>query len=127
MTGNLTSDLCSYVRSHYGVPAEIGRRVSIAGKPGIITADRGQYIGVTFDTDKPYVVHNAHPTSDVVYGEMGVPRRLTRSQKRYQAYLDVADLYEDFRHYLRAHHQMSDGRHCECGYGCPPFQGCRHD
>jgi hypothetical protein len=20
-----------------------------------------------------------------------------------------------------------DGRHCGCGYGCPPFQGCRHD
>lgn len=23
--------------------------------------------------------------------------------------------------------QGDDGRLCECGYGCPPFNGCRHD
>jgi hypothetical protein len=89
-----------YVRDYYGVPAEIGRLVTVYGKPGIITADRGHYIGVTFDTDKPYVVRNAHPTSEVVYGEMGAPRKLTQAQRRYQEYLDVADLYEDFAHFL---------------------------
>jgi len=92
-----------YVREYYGVPAEIGRRVTVYGKPGIISADRGHYIGVTFDTDKPYVVHNAHPTSEVTYGELGRLRTLTRSQLRYRAYLDVADLYENFSHYLRTH------------------------
>ena len=23
--------------------------------------------------------------------------------------------------------RTDDGRRCECGYGCPSFQGCRHD
>lgn len=92
-----------YVRTTYGVPAEIGRRVTVYGKPAIISADRGQYIGVTFDTDKPYVVHNAHPTDGVTYGELGRLRTLTRSQRRYRSYLEVADLYESFAHWLRAH------------------------
>jgi hypothetical protein len=99
---------CEYVRQYYGVPAEIGRRVMVSGKPGVITADRGQYIGVTFDADKPYVVHNAHPTSEVEYLEMGRPRRLTRSQQRYSDYLDVADLYENFAHYLRTHRRSGE-------------------
>lgn len=92
-----------YVRNAYGVPAEIGRRVTVYGKPGIISTDCGHYIGVTFDTDSPTVAHPAHPTDGVVYGEMGRLRPLTRSQRRYRAYLDVADLYDDFAHWLRAH------------------------
>lgn len=92
---------CEYVSQYYGVPAEIGRCVTVSGKPGIITADRGNYIGITFDSDKPYVVHNAHPSFEVVYLEMGTPRRLTRSQERYRRYLDAADLYENFGHFLR--------------------------
>lgn len=99
----MTTDNCEYVRRYYGVPAEIGRRVRISGKPGIISADRGQYIGVTFDSDKPGVVHNAHPTSEVKYLELGSFRKLTRGQQRYRSYLEVVDLYESFAHYLRAH------------------------
>lgn len=78
-----------YIRDYYGVPAEIGRRVVVYGKSGVIAEDRGNYIGVNFDADKPGVVHNAHPTSEVEYGEMGVVRRMTRSQQRYQDYLDA--------------------------------------
>jgi hypothetical protein len=77
---------CEYVREHYGVPAVIGRRVVVGGKPGIIAEDRGHYIGVNFDADKPGVVCNAHPTSEVEYGEMGVVRKMTRSQQRYRDY-----------------------------------------
>jgi hypothetical protein len=94
---------CEYVRQYYAVPAELNRRVRVSGKPGIITADRGQYIGVTFDADKPHIIRNAHPTSEVEYLEMGTPRKLTRSQRRYLDYLEVADLYETFAHYLHAH------------------------
>lgn len=99
----MTTDSCEYVRRYYGVPAEIGRRVKINGRPGIISADRGQYIGVTFDSDGPCVVHNAHPTSEVEYLGLGALRKLTRGQQRYRAYLEVADLYESFAHWLRAH------------------------
>lgn len=91
-----------YVRDFYRVPACIGRRVTVYGKPGIISADRGHYIGVTFDADRQTVIRNAHPTDGVVYGELGRLRKITRSQRRYMAYLEVADLYEGFAHWLRS-------------------------
>ena len=92
---------CEYVREYYGVPAEIGRRVVVSGKPGIIAEDRGHYIGVNFDVDKPGVVFNVHPTDNVEYLGMGKIRPMTRSQQRYRHYLDVADCYESFHHYLQ--------------------------
>jgi hypothetical protein len=95
------SQSCAYVRQYYGVPAAIGRRVTVYGRSGIIAADRGQYIGVNFDDAKPWVIDNAHPTAEVVYGDMAELRKLTRSQQRYQRYLDVADCFESFRHYLK--------------------------
>ncbi len=87
---------CQYVKDHYQVPAEIGRRVSVDGKLGIIAEDRGNYIGVNFDSDKPGVVFNIHPTDNVEYGEMGQIRheKLTRSQKRYREYLKNQDWYD---------------------------------
>lgn len=99
---DLSKDL-DYVRRYYGVPADIGRRVTVGGRAGIITADRGAYIGVTFDDEKPTIVRPCHPTSQVTYGDIGTPRPLTRSQRRYLDYLEVADVYEDFAHYLREH------------------------
>lgn len=42
---------CEYVRKHYQVPAKICRRVIVYGKPGVIPADRGHYIGVLLDED----------------------------------------------------------------------------
>lgn len=92
---------CKYVRETYGVPACIGRRVTVYGKSGIIAADHGHYIGVNFDADKVTQIKSAHPTDGVVYGEMGKVRPLTRSQRRYLDYLDVADLFDGFRAYLR--------------------------
>lgn len=78
-----------YIRTHYNVPACIGRRVIVYGKPGTIVADRGHYIGVNFDSDKPSLVRSAHPTSEVVYlEEFKAPRKLSRSARRYQEYLN---------------------------------------
>lgn len=59
------SEPLQYVRDYYGVPAEIGRRVTVSGRPGIIVEDRGNYIGVNFDSDKPGLVYPCHPTSEV--------------------------------------------------------------
>lgn len=94
---------CEYVRDYYKVPACIGRRVIVDGNPGIIAADRGHHIGVNFDKDKPGVVFPAHPTWKVEYLGMGQVRPMTRAQKRYRDYLDVADFYENFYHYLVCH------------------------
>lgn len=78
----------SYIKTTYEVPACIGRVVTVYGKPGVITADHGNYIGVTFDTDKPGTVRNCHPTDGVEYSEKVVkPRRQSCSARRYQEYL----------------------------------------
>lgn len=92
---------CEYVREQYGVPAVIGRRVVVAGKAGIIAEDRGHYIGVNFDADKPGLIRNVHPTSDVIYLEMGSVRKLTRSQSRYRDFLR-SDGNRPFGEWLRA-------------------------
>lgn len=96
---------CEYVRTHYGVPAEIGRRVVINGKPGIIAEDRGNYIGVTFDCDPPGTVLNAHPTSEVEYGEMGELRKISsrklRSRQRYSRFLEYGDGFNSFIDFCR--------------------------
>jgi hypothetical protein len=81
---------CEYVKEHYGVPAEIGRRVLWKERGGIISEDRGHYIGVTFDDEKPGSVSNMHPTTEgLEYLGMGEVRRMTASQKRYQEFLNA--------------------------------------
>lgn len=89
-----------YVRTFYGVPAKRGRRVLVSGSPGVIAEDRGHYIGVNFDSDKPGVIHNCHPTDEVKYLGLGPVRKPTRSQQRYQRYLEEGDQYDNFRHFL---------------------------
>lgn len=100
---------CEYIQKTYGVPAEIGRRVNVYGKPGIIAADRGHYIGVNFDADKPGVIHNAHPASEVEYLGMGEVRKLTKSQERYRRYLEVSECFDSFVDFCRydAHRNAS--------------------
>ena len=61
---------CAYVRQHYQVPAEVGRRVIAYGKPGVILADRGNYIGVVLDEDPKKRIRNYHPTHEIKYGDM---------------------------------------------------------
>lgn len=91
---------CEYVREHYGVPAVIGRRVIAHGKPGIIAEDRGHYIGVNLDSDKPGVISNYHPTDNVEYLDMGTVRKRTKSQLRYQRWLEYGDSFQSFRDFL---------------------------
>ena len=89
-----------YVRKAYGVPACIGRVVKVHGRTAVITADRGHYIGITYDTDKPGTVRNAHPTDKVEYFDQVVkPRRASRSARRYQEYLK-SEVNETFAEWL---------------------------
>lgn len=90
---------CEYASQYYNVPADIGRRVIVDGNPGIIVEDRGNYIGVNFDSTKPGVVANVHPTWKVEYLDIGKIRKLTRSQIRYRRYLDYGDGFESFIQY----------------------------
>lgn len=92
---------CEYVAQYYGVPACIGRRVVAYGKPGIIAEDRGNYIGILLDSDKPGSVNNYHPVDGIKYLGLGKVRPMTRSQARYRDYREVADCYESFYHYLK--------------------------
>lgn len=48
--------MSEYAKNYYGVPSDIGRRVTVGERPGIIAEDRGNYIGVNFDDSKPGVI-----------------------------------------------------------------------
>lgn len=76
-----------WIIKNYGVPACVGRRVIVDGESGIIAEDRGSYIGVLFDNQKPNCIVNCHPTWKVEYQGLDKVRKMTRSQKRYQEYL----------------------------------------
>lgn len=92
---------CEYVRDYYAVPAVIGRRVIVSGKPGVIAEDRGHYIGVNFDCDKPGVIFNVHPTDGVEYGDNGIVRKITAAQKRYRRFLEYGDCFDSFIGFCR--------------------------
>lgn len=102
-----------YAQEHYGVPACLGRRVIVDGKPGTIAQDRGQYIGVNFDHDKPGVIRNAHPTWRVQYEGMGKVRPMTRAQRRYRHWLVLRDSFKNFRDFLQHEAARTNGAHHE--------------
>jgi len=103
-----------YVRDYYKVPAEYGRIVTVSGRTGIIIEDRGHYIGVNFDSDKPGQVSVCHPTSEVVYGGIGKPRKPSKSAARYQRYLSVSECFDNFVQFL---YYETDQRNAEkCGF-----------
>jgi hypothetical protein len=92
-----------YVKSAYGVPAEMYREVIVNGKKGVITEDMGNYIGVNFydkPTHEPLV---CHPTWEVTYLETfnrkPPIKKITPSQKRYREYLH-SECSESFREWL---------------------------
>ena len=86
---------------YYGVPAAMGRRVKMDGRPGIIVQDRGHHLGINFDADKPNVIKSAHPTWKMEYLGMGEIRPLTKAQARYQRYLAVSECFDDFLQFCR--------------------------
>ncbi len=93
---------CEYVQNYYGVPACIGRRVVAYGKPGIIAEDRGHYIGILLDCDKPGHVDNYHPVDGIKYlDEIGKIRKPGRSQARYRRYLEYGDMFSSFIDFCR--------------------------
>jgi hypothetical protein len=76
-----------YILEYYGVPAEINRRVIVYGKPGIIVGASGPHIRVNLDDDPPGRDGPYHPTDGVEYLDIGVPRKVPRSRRRYLEYL----------------------------------------
>ncbi|MBV2127956.1 hypothetical protein [Arsukibacterium indicum] len=94
---------CPYIKQYYVVPADIGRRVVVNGKPGIIAADCGHYIGVNFDADEPGHISHCHPTWRITYGEMGfirkLPKRKAAAKARYKRFLEYGDSFDNFMHF----------------------------
>jgi hypothetical protein len=54
-----------YIRQHYNVPAEEGRRVKINDEPGTIINAWGAYVTVQMDGEP--IPHNHHPVWGVEY------------------------------------------------------------
>lgn len=91
-----------YVKEYYDVPAERGRRVKAYGKDGVIAEDRGNYIGILLDCDKPGNVNNYHPVDGIEYLEtFGKVRKPGRSQARYQRFLADGDCFDSFLDFCR--------------------------
>ena len=78
-----------YIKDHYGVDISLGMEVEFNGDTGVVTADRGHYVGVTFDKDKPGAMSNIHPTDEAIKftGRVRKIRGMTRPQRNYQGYL----------------------------------------
>jgi hypothetical protein len=96
---------CEYVRDYYGVPAVIGRAVIAYGKPGVIAADRGNYIGILLDESDPDDIGNYHPRDGIEYLEeirlvRKLPKRKRLAKERYQRYLEFGDCFDSFRDFL---------------------------
>lgn len=91
-----------YIKKHYNnTLAELGRVIEYNGERGLITEDRGNYIGITLDSDKPGTVANIHPTDEGLkyISSFKKVRRMTRSQSNYQDYLR-ADCSETFAEWM---------------------------
>lgn len=92
--------MSEYAKSYYGVPSDLGRIVTYQGRRGVIAEDRGNYVGVNFDSNKPGVISNIHPTDEhLEYHGMGKVRKPTRSQQKYQDYLNN-DGYDSFAEFI---------------------------
>lgn len=93
-----------YVKSAYGVPAELYREVIVDGKKGVITKDMGNYIGVNFYDKQTHEALPCHPTWEVQYLETFNRNppvlKITASKKRYQDYLR-SESAESFGEWLK--------------------------
>lgn len=77
-----------YIKQHYGVPADLGRKVVFQGRTGVIVGYHGACLKVNFDDEKPNKYAKLHPNWHIEYGDIGVIRPLTRGQQRYQEWRD---------------------------------------
>jgi hypothetical protein len=59
-----------YIRKHYGVPADIGRKITFEGQTGVIVGYNGANLKVNFDDAKPNKSEYLHPTWYVEYGDV---------------------------------------------------------
>jgi hypothetical protein len=106
-----------YSRTQYNVPAEVGRRVTAYGKPGVITGAINAHIAVVLDDDPSEQGLPHHPTHEIIYGDMGMGKirtwyclapwreewerdswftvyATTSSKARYKALLELRDVCE---------------------------------
>lgn len=92
-----------YIRTYYKVPAEVGRRVRVLGSngdvEGVIVGTMNQYLRIHLDGEnKPKGVY--HPTDRIEYLGMSVVPKLSAAQKRWRRYIELSDLFDNFREFL---------------------------
>ena len=90
-----------YVKEYYQVSARIGMGVEVNGRSGVIIADRGHYIGVNFDDEKPGQISNCHPTWECIYTGMRAIRKPTKGSQRYQRFHEYGDCFDSFIDFCR--------------------------
>jgi hypothetical protein len=79
-----------YIKEHYKVPAEIGREIVFSGKKGIISSDKGNYLGIFIYDEKEKGEQVAHPTWEMTYLDSfaKIPKQKnSRGKQRYAEWL----------------------------------------
>lgn len=96
-----------YIQEYYKVKAEMHREVIVEGRKGVITEDKGNYIGVTFYDDEKRRTLPCHPTWKVEYLEtFNHKPPKPKNAKARQRYLDWLhlDCEMSFGEYLKGGH-----------------------
>jgi hypothetical protein len=90
-----------YIKREYGINPEIGMRVEINGRGGVIIEDCGPYIGVNFNDDKPGECVSCHPISGVTYfDEIVKIRKPKKSSSRFADFIS-SDIGWTFKEWLK--------------------------
>ena len=84
----------NYIEEYYKVPARIGRRIKFKGDREGVIVKTDSHIHVIFDGEKNKSA--LHPTWEVEYLDMGKLPKTSKSQQRYQRYLEYGDGFSDF-------------------------------
>lgn len=90
-----------YIKKNYGVNPELGMRVEINGRGGVIIKDLGSHIGVNFDDNKLGVCLRCHPTWEVKYfDEIVKIRKPKKSSSRFADFIS-SDTGWTFKEWLK--------------------------
>lgn len=94
-----------YIKNYYKVEPKMFMEVIVDGRKGVITEDKGQYIGVVFYDDKKRMPVPCHPTWEVEYLEtFNYKPPKPKNLKGKQRYLDFLHLDSEmtFLEYLQS-------------------------
>jgi hypothetical protein len=93
-----------WINQNYVLSVDFGQDVTVSGRKGTVTTDKGNYIGVTFHDDRKKQSLPCHTTSEFVYLDTFTNPSKFKPSKSKQRYLD----------YLHSDSSLSFGEWLKC-------------